>query len=270
MNKLTPFAALIAVILVGSLPECAWPEDSASSGSAPPAGQATAPAGAVAPGYAQPWQPPNPWQVPQPMYGQPLYGQPRPYYPPGGQFPPFPAWPAAAPAARMNPDSAGLKQAREQLEAKTTELNAANGQLEQVRGKLEECLAAQSKLSDKVTYDNREQNALRVRVTELVKSQNTANATLEQQHQLIAHFEAQTRDLTTERDQLQHDLQAATQALEQATAQASIAREALSAARTQIGAHRAELTRLDAELQKLQERLQGTPQHPADAQTPTE
>ena len=79
------------------------------------------------------------------------------------------------------------------------------------------------------------QQALQARVTELTAALNTSTATLEQQHQQITNDQEQTQTLTAERDQLRDDLasrdeqlatvhaelQAATQALQQAQAKAS-------------------------------------------------
>ncbi len=225
---------------------------------------AAAPAGTAPPvqgGYAQPWQQPPQWRVPQQGYG---YFPPR--FAPGGQYPGFPA---ATATARENPLSAELKQAQEQLTAKSSELDKAHSMLEELRGKLQDNLAAEAKLSDKIAYSTREQQALRVRVTELTTALNTANATLEQQHQLINNHQAQNRQLTEERDQLhsalagrdeqlaalQSELQAAMQALAQTMERADAAVEALGEARVQVGVHRDEMARLAAELERRQDLL---------------
>jgi len=282
MNKLTLFAALAAAALIGSLPGSAWSEETASNGTPAPAVPTPAPASAVAPGwyppaypggYAQTWQQAPRWPAPQQGYGQ--Y---PPHYPPGGQYQAYPAAPATAPAARENPLSAELKQTQEQLTAKSSELNEARGMLEQLHDELQNSLATEASLSNKMTYCTREQQALRVRVTELVETLKTSNATLEQQHQLINNHQAQNQTLTAERDQLhsalvsrdeqlaalQSELQAATQALAQARTRAGTAGEALSAARIQIGMHRDELSKLEAELGQLDSRTQN------DTQSPTE
>lgn len=299
MNKLTSFAALAAAALIGSLSASAWSDERTSSWSdevisygtaappdqAPAAKPAPAPASTAVPGqyappvqggYAQPWQQAPQWRAPQQGYGQF-----RPYYPQGGQYPAYPAAPAtAAPAAtpRKNPLGAELKQTREQLTAKSSELGEAYRRLDELDGKLQDSLAAAEKLSDKVAYSTREQQALRVRVTELTTTLNTANTTLQQQHQLINNHQAQNEQLATERDQLhgelagrdeqlaalQSELQAATQALAEANAKADTAAEALSAARAQIGTHRDALTELAAELERLKARLQGDPQAPTE------
>lgn len=274
MNKLMPVAALAAAALAGTLSETAWSEETATFEWSAPAEQTPAPASGVVPGgyapanpgYAQPWQQPRPWQAPQPAYGQS-----PPYYPAGRQYQAYPAWPAAAPTAWANPLAAELQQLQEQLAAKSSELEQAHGLLEQIRGQLQDSLATETALSDKVAYGTREQNALRVRVTDLVKTLNACNATLEQQHQLIDDHQAQNRNLSAERDQLhnelarrdeqltavQSELQAATQALGRAA-------EALSAARLQIGLHRDELGKPQAEQQNQETRLHGGPQTPTE------
>lgn len=287
MNKLTSFAALAATLLAGSLSTSAWSEDTLSTwsdetityGPATPAEQTPAPASKAAPGgytppapgvyaptatggYQQTWQQPQ-WRAPQQFYG---HYPPR--YPQGGQYP---AQPAAPATARVNPLTAELKQVREQLSEKSSELDEALSMLEQLQGKLQEKLAAEAKLSDKIAYNTREQQALRVRVTELTAALNTANATLEQQHQLINTHQAQNAQLIAERDQLDEqvavlraELQTASQALAQASSRADTAAEALVSARIEIVKNRDALSRLEAELERHETRLQG------DSQTPTE
>jgi chromosome segregation ATPase len=126
--------------------------------------------------------------------------------------------------------------------------------LEQLRGKLQDSLASEARLTDKVTYNTREQHALRVRVTDLIKTLNAANATLEQQHQLINDLQAQNQTLTAERDQLrsefanrdkqltilQSELQAAMQTLTQAMTRASTARVPTGMHRDEFGTREAE------------------------------
>ena len=290
MNKLTSFSALAAASLIGSLSASAWSDDTLSTwsdetityGPATPAEQTPAPASDAAPGvytppapgvytapatggYQQTWQQPQ-WRAPQQFYGQ--Y---PPRYPQGGQYPAYPAAPAAPATARENPLTAELKQTREALTAKSSELDEALGMLEQLQGKLQESLATETRLSDKIAYNTREQQALRVRVTELNTALNTANATLEQQHQLINNHQAQNAQLTAERDQLDEqlaalraELQTAAQSLAQASSRADAATEALVAARIEIVKNRDALSRLEAELERQETRLQ------ADSQTPTE
>lgn len=274
MIKLTTFAALLAVALAGSLPGSAWAEEAPAYGSPAPAGQMPAPARSGVPagyvparpgGYAQPRQQAPRWPMPQQFYGQ----FPPPY-PPGGQYRALPAPPAMA---RENPLSAELKQTQAQLAAKSSELDKAHGLLEALHGKLQDSLAIEASVSDKLAYSTREQQALRVRMTELVDAQSSANATLEQQRQLIENYQAQNGQLTAERDRLhgelgrrdeqlaalQSELQAATQALEQARAMASGAAYALGVVRAQVGAQRDALSQLEAELERMEVRPQGDP-----------
>jgi len=263
MNKLTSLAALVVVAVIATMSESAWSGETTEYGSAAPAEQTPAPASPVAPGgyYGQTWPQPPRWQAPQQFFGR----QP-PQYPPGQQFQPFPQRPAMAPAARENPLNAVLKQTQEQLSAKSSALMEAHSMLEQLRGKLQDSLAAEARLTDKVTYNTREQHALRVRVTDLIKTLNAANATLEQQHQLINDLQAQNQTLTAERDQLrsefasrdkqltilQSELQAAMQTLTQAMTRAGTSRH-----RAPTGMHRDEFGKPESEPGRQQPRLQG-------------
>ena len=280
MNKLTSIAALVAVTLIGSMSESACSDETTSNGSAVSAEQTPVPASGVVPGwypppnqagYAQSWQQPPRWHVPQQVYGHL-----PPHYTAGGQYRTFPA---AAAAAWDNPLSAKLKQTQEQLTAKSSELDMAHSMLEQLRGKLQDSHAVEEILSDKMAYSTREQQALRVRVTELTETLNTSNATLEQQHQLINNHQAHNQELTAERDQLhsklasqdellaalQSELQVAMQTLAQARFKVSTAGEALSAAKVQVGTHREELPKLEGKLESREKnRLQ------SDQKTQTE
>ena len=262
-----------------SLPEqpvstSALPAETTVNVSNPAVVQTPAPASAVVPGgyppvnpggYAQAWQQAPRWPVPQ------GYGRVPPYYPPGGHYRGFPAAPASAPAARENPLKAELQETQEQLSAKTSELDVAHSMLEQLRGTLQDSFTAEKVLSEKIAYTTREQQALQGHMTELTDTLNTANATLEQQHQLIDNHQTYIQQLTAERDQLhaelasrdeqlaalQFDLQSATQALAQARSRAGAAIEALGAVRVQVGAHRDALSKLEAELQHELSRVQG-------------
>lgn len=278
MNKLTSFAALVAAALIGSLPESAWSNETPASEPATAAVQTPAPAHGNVPGWYPPPKPGEPVRTWQPLTRWPApqqgYGQLPPRYPASRQYPAFPPAHVTARAAWGNPLSAELKQTQEQLTAKNSELIETHGLLEQLRGQLQDSVATESTLSDKIAYGTREQQALRVRVTELTGTLNTANATLEQQHQLINNHQLQNRQLTAERNQLhselarrdeqlaalQSELQAATQALAQARSAAGTAGQALSAARARVGTLRDELTRLEAELGHQEARLQSAPQ----------
>ncbi len=270
MSKSTTLAALVATALIGSLPQTAWSEDPTSSEPVAPAEQTPAPDSGVAPGpspyttpggYAQGWQQPPHWRAPQ----QP-YGRFPPHYPQAGQYPAYPAAPATT---RESPLKAELKQAQEELSAKSSELDEARGLLDQLRGELQDSQSVEARLTNDLEYSNREQHALRVRVTELLSTLNSARTTLEQQHQLINDHQVHHRELSAENEQLhselasqdeqlaalESELQAATQALAEARAMASTASEALSAARLQAEAHRDALAELEAELQRQASRL---------------
>ena len=260
MIKLTTFSALVAVALIATMSENTWSGETTANEPATPAEQTPAPVSPVVPGgYAQTWPQPPRWRAPQQ-----IFGRMPPQHPPGQQYQPFPPRPATAPAARENPLNAVLKQTQEQLSAKSSELIEAHSMLEQLRGKLQDSLAAEARLTDKVTYCTREQHALRVRVTDLTKTLNAANATLEQQHQLINDLQAQNQTLSAERNQLrsefasrdkqlavlQSELQAAMQTLTQAMTRASAARH-----RVPTGMHRDEF-KLEAEPGWQENRLQ--------------
>ena len=277
MNKPMSFTALAAVLLIGSLPANAWSAGKKPNGS--PAEQTPAPAtgtvqGWQAPsfpgGYAQRWQQPPRWGMPQQGYGHV-----PPQYPPAGQYQPY----AAAPATtRENPLSGELKQTQEALSARSSELDEANSMLEQLRGELQDSHANETALIDKLAYNTREQQTLRVRVTELTQALNSATATLDQQHQLIDNHQANNRQLATERDRmarelagrdehlstLQSEIHTTTQALAQARTKAGIATEALDAARVQVSAQREALSRLEAELERLAAQLQTDPPVPTE------
>jgi chromosome segregation ATPase len=161
--------------------------------------------------------------------------------------------------------SAKLKQVEEELSAKSSELDEARSLFEGLRGELQDSLAAQASLSDKIAYSTREQQSLRVRVTELLETVQTSRATLDQQHQLINNQQTLTRELAAERDQLQGELVSRDEqvaALHTELEAAGQAIEALAAARVEIGTHRDALTRLEAALGQLQTLLQAGPANP--------
>jgi len=259
MHKLTSFSALAAAALIGIIPGSAWPGETTASGPGEPAIQAPVPAGGVVPGwypspypggFAHAWQSPPHWQM-----GQPGYGYSPPYYGPGGQTPAFAAAPVTAPAARENPLSAELKQAQDQLNAKSGELETAHGMLEQLRARVQDNFAAEKKLSEKLARTTLEQRALQARVAELGATLDTANATLEQQRQLINNHQALGREVKAERDQLrtmlaslQSELQAAKQVLAQARARTGSAVEALAAVRIQLAHQRDAVQKIEADL----------------------
>ncbi len=279
MSKPTILAAVAATALIGGLPQIGWATDSASEVTTAAAEQPSTPQGSAAPGpyppsqpggYPQAWQQPPQWRMPQPGYG---HYPPR--YPQAGQYPAYPAAPATA---GDSPLKAELKQAQEQLSVKSSELDAARDRLDQLQGELQNYQAADARLTNELDYSTREQQALRVRVTELLSTLNTAQATLEQQHQLISDHQAQHGELSTENERLhtelanrdeqlaalQSELLATTQALEESRAMTDTAADALSAARLQVEAHRNALAELEAELERQASRLQ------SDSKTPTD
>jgi hypothetical protein len=166
MNTLTSLAALVALAVIATMSESAWSGETTEYELAAPVEQMPAPASPVAPGgYGQTWPQPPRWSAPQR-----IFGRMPPQFPPGQQFQHFPQRPAMAPAARENPLNAVLKQTQEKLSATSSELAESRGMLEQLRGKLQDSLATEARLTDKVTYNTREQHALRVRVTDLTKT----------------------------------------------------------------------------------------------------
>ena len=259
MNKPLSYTTLLSSILVGCLSSSAWSDETTLKESIETTGQK--PAWHVPPGPgipAQNWQPPPRWRMPTQGFGQV-----PPRYPPGGQYRPFPAAPVTA---RQNPLNAELQQAQQQLATKSNELEEAHSTIEQLRIKLQESLAAEKRLSEQVTYNSREEQALRIRVTELDRTLKTTSATQEQQH----------RQLTAERDQLlgklasldkqlaalQSRLQAATQVLIQARSSTGMASESPHTASIQIEALKDALGRLEAELERQETGLQSDWQIP--------
>jgi hypothetical protein len=260
MMRATIRKKAFASILIGCLSGSAWSDVATSNGSIAPAEQMPAPAIGNAPAWqappgpgmsAQNWQQPPQWRMPQQGFGQ---FPPR--YQPGGQYRSFPAAPARA---RENPLSTELKQAQEQLAE-------AHSTIEQLRIKLQESLAAETRLSDKITYNTREEQALRVRVTELTRTLKTTNSTQEQQHQKITAERdlllGKLANLNKQLAALQSKLQASMQVLIQARSGTGMAGEAPGTARIQIEALRNALGRLEAELERQEPSLQSGQQIP--------
>lgn len=201
---------------------------------------------------AVPAMPAQNWQQPPRWHMSPQgFGQFPPRYLPGTQYRPFPAAPVTA---RENPLKTELQQAQEQLATKNNELEEARNTITQLRLELQQSLDAGKRLSDKITYNTREEQALRMQVIELNRTLITTRTTQQQQHQR----------LTAERDQLlgklarldkqlaelQSRLQAATQVLIQARSGTGRASESPGAARLQIESLRDALGRLEAELER--------------------
>lgn len=248
MNIPRSFTALIVSTLLGCLSGTAWAEEatlyqSISQGepaaASPDSNTAArqAPATPAMPG--QYWQQPPQWRMPQPMYPQ---FQPR--HPYGGQYRAYPGTPAAAAPA---PHTTELKQAQEQLAAKSSELDAANSTIEQLHVSLQESNAAATRLSDKLTYSSREQQALRMRVIELTQALEQQNlqcsAERDQLHGKLAGLDIQLAEL-------QSSLQAATRAVLQARSSLGMAGAGTGTARAQIETLRDALGRLEAELER--------------------
>jgi len=253
MNKPLSYITLLTSILVGCLSSSAWSDETTLKESIETTRQK--PAWQVPPGPGMPaqnWQQPPRWRMPQQGFGQ---FPPR--YQPGGQYRPFPAAPVTA---RQNPLNAELQQVQEQLATKSNELEEAHSTIEQLRIKLQESLAAETRLSDKITYNTREEQALRIRVTELNRTLKTTSATQEQQHQQLTAERDQLLDKLASLDKqlaaLQSRLQAATQVLIQARSSTGMANESPNTARIQIEALRDALGRLEAELERQETGLQ--------------
>ncbi|MDH3985661.1 MAG: hypothetical protein OEV12_04490 [Gammaproteobacteria bacterium] len=261
MNKPLSHTTLLTAILVGCLSSPAWSDETTLKESIETTGQK--PAWQVPPGPGTPvqnWQQPPQWHMPQPGFGQFA-----PRYQPGGQYRPFPAAPVTA---RPNPLNAELQQVQEQLATKSSELEAAHSTIEQLRIKLQESLAAETRLSDQIAYNSREEQALRIRVTELNQTLNTSHATQEQQHQQLTAERDQLlgklASLDTQLAALQSRLQAATQVLGQARSSTGMANESPNTARIQIEALRDALGRLEAELERKETGQQSGRQIPPE------
>jgi len=263
MNKISSFAALVTVTLIGIAAESAWSDEATPNGSAKPAVQTPASTTGVTPGwypppirggYTRPWQQLS--QRPVPPRG---FGQRPPSYPPPGQYRAVPTVPAAA----VNPLNAELKQTQEQLTAKSTELDTAHAMLEQLRGTLQRSVAAERSLRKNVADITSEQQALQARVTELTAALNTTTAALEQHRQQSTNNQEQNRTLTAEHDRLRNDLasrderlatvhaelQSAREALQQAQAETGTTSQQLSEARSQAETVNNELTELKTQLE---------------------
>ncbi|MBT8117350.1 MAG: OmpA family protein [Gammaproteobacteria bacterium] len=272
MKKFPSLAALVAAALLTVASGNSWSEYESPAGSAAPATQTPPPASGAVPG----WYPPASHRggYARPRQQRPYrpaqrrgYGERPRYYSPREQYRAAPAAPATAPAAAENPLSAELERIQEQLAAKNRELDIAHAMLEQLRGKLEESLAIERTLTEKMTRNTRERQ---VHTSELSAALNTASATMERNQQQIIDGQAQNQELAAERDRLRDELasrneelaalnlelQDATQALEQAQAGASSTGEELDAARAQIETRDNELTALRADLAKQQTELQ--------------
>ncbi len=273
MKKIPYLSAFVGAAMLTVASGSTWSEDVSPTGSAAPAPQTPAPVSGTVPpgwyppsshrgGYARPWQ-----QRPYRPAHRRGYGERPRYYSPREQYRTAPAAPATTPAAAENPLSAELERTQEQLAAKSRELDIAHAMLEQLRGKLEESLAIERTLTEKMARNTRERQA---RTSELSAALNTASTTMERNQQQIIDGQAQNQGLAAERDRLrdelasrneqlaalQLELQDATQALAQAQAGASTTGEELGAARARIETLDNELTALRADLENQQTELQ--------------
>jgi hypothetical protein len=248
MNISMSFTALIALTLLGCLSGNAWAEETTLYESIAQGEQATAANGDDTPAQQVPstpavpgqyWQQPRRWGMPQPMYRQV-----QPQYPYGGQYRTYPGAPATTAA---KPHDTELEKVQEQLAGKSGELEDAYNTIEQLRAELEESHATETRLSDKLTYNTREQQALRMRVIEL-------NQALEQQHQqLIAERDQRHSELASldvQLAELQSRLQEAGELLAQARSSTGMTGDAPGTARMQIEALRDALGKLEAELER--------------------
>ena len=150
MNKLSPRNIIVVAALLSIVAESAWSEEATPSVPAPPTEQTASPGTGYVPGryppspnqggYAQPRQQPSQWHAPPPGYRQL-----RPYYPPYGQYRAVPAAPTE------NSLSVKLKQTQEQLAAKSTELNTANGHLATLQAELQASRDALQQAQSEIT-----------------------------------------------------------------------------------------------------------------------
>ena len=256
MKKPLSYTTLLTAILVGCLSSAAWSDETTFNEPIETTGQKPVWQAPPAPGVpARNWQQPRQWRMPQQGFGQypPRYtpGYP-PNYPPAGQYRPFPTAPVAT---RQNPLNAELQQVQEQLASKSNELEEAHNTIEQLRIELQESLAAETRLSDKLAYKTHEEQALRIRVTELNQTLKTTSAKQEQQHQQLTAERDQLVDKLASLDKqlatLQSSLQAATQILIQARSKTGSANESPNTnTRIQIKALRDALGRLEVELER--------------------
>jgi len=272
MQKFPSLSALVAAALFTLASGSAWSEYESPTGSAAPVPQTPPPASGAVPGwyppasqrggYARPWQ-----QRPYRPAHRRGYGERPRYYSPREQYRTAPAAPATTPAAAENPLSAELKRTQEQLAAKRRELDITHAMLEQLRAKLEESLAIERTLTEKMAQNTREQQA---RTTGLSAALNTATAAMDRDQQQITDEQTQNQALTAELDRLrselagreelhatqQAELQAANQALAEAQSEASTSGEELDATRAQIETLSDKLTALRADLENQQTELQ--------------
>jgi len=260
MSKLSPVNALAAAALFAIAAGSAWSDEATPQGTALPAAQTAAPVtGVVPPGwyvpppgqgrYAQPWQLPSPWPAPPPGYGQP-----PPYYPPYGQFRAVPATPA------KNPLSAELRQTREQLTAKSTELDTANAQLATLQADLQAARDALQAAQSETAISSQQLGTAMAQAEKLRDVLADLEARLESQQTALQNA-GQTRggendsvrsipaDLDAPPTASIAEPQAVPQALQPPRPGAATPGQPRSAAGTQAGAYDNELTELKVQLE---------------------
>lgn len=280
MKKFPCLSALVAAAMLTVSSGNAWSEVDSPTGSAAPATQTPATPSDAVPGwyppashrggYARPWQQ-RPYR-PAHRWG---YGQRPGYYTPREQSRTAIAARAPEPTAAEKSLSAELNQTQEQLAAMSRELDVAHAMLEQVRGKLQESLEIERTLTEKMAQNTREQQA---RTLELSAALDTASAAMERDQQRLTDAQAQNQELTIELDrlrneltgrvethatqqaELQSELQAANQALEEAQSEAGTSGEELDAARAQIETLNDELNTIRADLESQQTEQQNVMQ----------
>lgn len=249
MNNVSSFAALVTTMLIGIAAGSAWSHE-VSPGAAtiqtPARSTDSAPDWYPPPpppnmgGYARPWQQPSRWPVSPQGYGQ----WPRPY-PSYEQY----QMPAPTPTTAVNPLSAELKYTQEQLSAKNMELDELHTTLEQLRVILQHRLIAEITLNEELEDITRKQQTLQLRVTELT-TQPDSTTDQQQIHTLTAERDRLHDDLASRDEQLatlQTELQAATQASQQAQTETTTSNQQLSDARAQSEALKDELIKLQAQ-----------------------
>ena len=264
MKKPLSFNALVAALLIGIAADNAWPDDTSPGGSAvqaPAAIPGFVPGGYPPPpawgGYPQQRQQPSQWPLPSPGYGQL-----PPYYPPYG---PYRAAPAAPAAPGKNSLSADLKQAREQLSAKSTELDSANGQLAALQAALqaarETLLHAQSEntlSSRQLATAVAQADTLRNMLAELTARLESQQATLLSAVHTRAAEQDSVHSAPAGRDEPLAATQAEAQNAQQAQTGTTSSGQQLSTAREQAAAYNNELLELKAQLKNQKTTLQDT------------
>lgn len=261
MKKLSSFNTLVAAVLIGIAADNAWPDDATPVGSAvqaPAAMPGFVPGGYPPPpawgGYPQPRQQPSQWPVPSPGYGRL-----PPYYPPYG---PYRAAPAAPGGKSL---SADLKQAREQLGAKSVELDLANAQLAALQADLqtarETLLHAQSEntlSSRQLATAVAQADTLRNVLAELTIRLESQQATLQNAVQTRAAEQDSVHSAHDGHDEPLATAQAEAQNAQQAQTGTSTSGQQLSTAREQAAAYINELLELKAQLKNQKTTLQDT------------